>query len=261
MNAAGELSLAGPSRDGGRCFASATRRPDACRTRRPTPVSASRSTSTARRPWSSTSTSTSAAVRGVRPPREEGLVGALNRQATKSGCRTGTPAFTGGVQETARLRPPAVYARDDRPRCRKAPKSPSASSGTSAERRPASSPTTTIASSPTCAGSTASSRTRSHTAPATAPVRRTGGRRGSSTSPLASSGWAGRRAVGWSSSSLVYRPCVEQAGGRRRDVHAVTANDSKWQEHPYATKAIGDLMYTFGLTRVHLPPARPISRP
>jgi hypothetical protein len=26
-------------------------------------------------------------------------------------------------------------------------------------------------------------------------------------------------------------------------------NDSKWQEHPYATKAIGDLMYTFGLTR------------
>jgi hypothetical protein len=26
-------------------------------------------------------------------------------------------------------------------------------------------------------------------------------------------------------------------------------NDSKWQEHPYATKAIGDLMYTLGLTR------------
>ncbi len=26
-------------------------------------------------------------------------------------------------------------------------------------------------------------------------------------------------------------------------------NDSKWQEHPYATKAIGDLMYTFGLNR------------
>lgn len=26
-------------------------------------------------------------------------------------------------------------------------------------------------------------------------------------------------------------------------------NDSKWQEHPYATKAIGDLMYTYGLNR------------
>jgi hypothetical protein len=39
------------------------------------------------------------------------------------------------------------------------------------------------------------------------------------------------------------KPVVGAESFTGRDAH------SKWQEHPYATKAIGDLMYTYGLTR------------
>ena len=54
---------------------------------------------------------------------------------------------------------------------------------------------------------------------------------------------------GWSlklASSIAHvwnKPAVGAESFTGRDAH------SKWQEHPYATKAIGDLMYTYGLTR------------